>query len=380
MSKRRVLIFIDWFLPGDKAGGPVRSCVNLIAHLGNEFEFSVITRNTDYMSVTPYAKVKSDAWNTLEDGTRVYYISSAQLQPETIMRLLQEENPEVIYLNGIWSQPFTAWPLRARKKLRSHAKVVVAARGMLAPAAMAIKKTKKRAFLMYAKFTGLFREVVFHATTETEMEQVRQFFGEDAQVLVAGNLPRKANAGQTPRTAKASPLRIVSVARIAPEKNTAGALEVLQRVKAQVTADFYGTVYDAAYNERCLALAKTLPENVNVRFPGAVDSSEIPALLQRYDLLLLPTLGENFGHIILEAMQAGLPVLISDKTPWRNLAEQKAGWDLPLDDLAKFAKQIDEVAAMAPAAYSIWSEGALKFAGKYTGDQQLLMQSRNLFS
>ena len=61
-------------------------------------------------------------------------------------------------------------------------------------------------------------------------------------------------------------------------------------------------------------------------------------------------------------------------------AEHMAGWDLPLGSAAAFAKQIDAVAAMTPADYAAWSEGALKFAGKYAQDQLLLTQSRNLFA
>jgi glycosyltransferase involved in cell wall biosynthesis len=48
-------------------------------------------------------------------------------------------------------------------------------------------------------------------------------------------------------------------------------------------------------------------------------------------MLALPSRGENFGHIVPEAWAAGCPVLVSDRTPWRNLAQQGVGWDLPLE-------------------------------------------------
>ena len=73
MKKKTVLIFIDWFLPGYKAGGPIRSVANLITHLRNDFKFLVITRNTDYCETIPYKEIQSDQWNILPDGIRVYY-------------------------------------------------------------------------------------------------------------------------------------------------------------------------------------------------------------------------------------------------------------------------------------------------------------------
>src|ERR1041385_61240 len=108
-DKKNVLVFIDWFLPGDKAGGPVRSCANLVDHLGHELNFSVVTRDTDYTEKKPMAGIKSNAWNILPDGKRVYYISSDQLSKKTIAKILNGEKYDAVYLNGIWSQPFTAW-------------------------------------------------------------------------------------------------------------------------------------------------------------------------------------------------------------------------------------------------------------------------------
>ena len=46
-EKKKILIFIDWFLPGYKAGGPIQSVVNLINHLGHEYDFDVVTSNKD---------------------------------------------------------------------------------------------------------------------------------------------------------------------------------------------------------------------------------------------------------------------------------------------------------------------------------------------
>lgn len=379
-KKKHVLVFIDWFLPGDKAGGPVRSCANLIGHLGNDFDFSVITRDTDYTSETPYASVKSDAWNELPDGKRVYYISAAQLNRATIERLLREEKYDAVYVNGIWSQPFTAWPLRALKKMNSSAKAVVAVRGMLAPSAMAIKATKKKAFLAYAKLRGIFNDAVFHATSETEAAQTKAVFGTNANVLVAGNFPRFDKAAASPRQRTGKTLMLVSVARIAPEKNTLYAIQTLAKVKTPLDADFYGAVYDPAYWNECEAALANLPGHINVKFHPPADSEEVPSLLRNYDFLFLPTRGENFGHIILEAMQAGLPVLISDKTPWRNLQAQQAGWELPLGKPEAFAAQIDSLAAMDEQVYSKWSEGALKLAEQYSSSPELLEANRRLFS
>ncbi|HEU4717402.1 MAG TPA: glycosyltransferase family 4 protein [Bacteroidia bacterium] len=379
-EKRKVLVFIDWFLPGDKAGGPVRSVANLLDHFGSEFDFSVVTRDTDYTSSVPYAGVKSDAWNKLPGGQRVFYVSGNKLSPGTIASILEKETYDVVYLNGMWSKHFTIEPLQVLKRMKKNVRVVVAVRGMLAPSALAIKPLKKKLFLAYAKLRNLFSGVIFHATTEEEAQQARKFFGEKNEIIVAGNLPRRSMSAGAGREKKKGAVRIVNVARIAPEKNTLYAVELLSMVKSRAEADFFGPVYNEEYAGQCREAAARLPENVKLDFRGALDSGKIEETLPAYDLLLLPTRGENFGHIILEAMQCGVPVLISDKTPWKDLEKEKAGWVISLDEKEKFAAVIDRVSEMDETEYREWSEGAKRAAEKYISSSSLPENNRKLFA
>ena len=87
-----------------------------------------------------------------------------------------------------------------------------------------------------------------------------------------------------------------------------------------------------------------LPENIVVGYEGEISNSEVPGALARADLLFLPTKGENFGHAIFEALSCGVPALLSDRTPWRALERQGAGWDLPLAEPRRFAQVIDTYA------------------------------------
>jgi glycosyltransferase involved in cell wall biosynthesis len=76
---------------------------------------------------------------------------------------------------------------------------------------------------------------------------------------------------------------------------------------------------------------------------------------------LLPSRGENFGHVIAEALAAGCPTVISDRTPWRALRESRAGWDLPLDDLAGFHRAIETLVQMDANEHREWSDGARRY-------------------
>ncbi len=118
---------------------------------------------------------------------------------------------------------------------------------------------------------------------------------------------------------------------------------------------------DRDYWEKCLAVIRTLPASVTVSFDGPVPHEAVTGVLQQHHLFVLPTLGENFGHAIFEALLAGKPVLISDKTPWSQLPEKKAGHDLALDPVL-FGRTLGFYAMMDQAGYDEWSRAAREYA------------------
>jgi glycosyltransferase involved in cell wall biosynthesis len=100
----------------------------------------------------------------------------------------------------------------------------------------------------------------------------------------------------------------------------------------------------------------------------------------RHGLFFLPTANENFGFVILEALLAGCPVLISDQTPWRNLAEKGIGWDLPLSrpDLIRAALQ--RCIAMDAQSHRSMSIRAREFALDYVARDNSAAQNAAMFN
>gem|GEM_PF-203416 len=345
MQKKKILIFIDWFLPGYKAGGPVRSMANMVEYLKEEYEFYIITRNTDYTETIAYTSVKSNCWEDFSEGVKVYYADTVHQNKATFKRIIEEVQPDIAYINGVYSWKFSILPLIVTKKLGLK-KVIVAARGMLAQSAIDVKGGKKRLFLKLAKLAGLYKNVVFHATNEKEQQDITSVLGSGLdsyreRVCIADNLPKKELPVIKPIEKKKGELKLVSLARIAPEKNTLFALERLLELadlKGQISFDLYGQIYNQEYWQECLAVIEQLPDSINVKYKGTVDAELVGGTIQNYHALFMPTRGENFGHVILESLSAGRPVLISDQTPWRGLEKEKCGWDISLKPEVKRQK------------------------------------------
>jgi len=379
VQKKKVLIFIDWYLPGYKAGGPIQSVANLVAHLKDEFEFSIITRDTDYCETIPYPSVKSDEWNTLPNGVKVFYISQNNLSRTTIKNLIRKSDFDVVYLNGIYSIYFTLIPMLFLRK-KHDKRVVIAARGMLSEGSLNVKKTKKQFFIRATKVLNLFDKVVFHATTESEKKDIRKHFGNTIQIQLAGNLSQKLDNNSFFRREKVvGKLNLISVARISPEKNLLFALEILKNVKSKVEFDIYGPVYNQIYWDECNKVINTLPANVIVNYKGTAESDSVMSLLRNAHALFMPSTGENFGHIILQSFLAACPVIISDATPWKFLSEKRVGWDIPLDQKQQFVNAIDAAAGLSQEAFNELSSNAFDFANNYVNNPDIISQNRSLF-
>ena len=351
----RVFITIDWFLPGTNSGGPVRSVANLIAALP-ECQFYVFTRNTDYCATEAYEGITPNTWVRFSEHCEVYYCTEQNLSKATIAAQLKAIAPDVLYINGIYSKAFSRWPVSIGKALKL--KTVVAARGMLSPHALAVKPLKKYIFLSFMRWINRYSKVIFHATSASEVQDIQLILGKWVQVRNIPNLAREKSSIVKEIVKEAGKSKLVYIGRIAPEKGTLLALSALKEQKASIELDLYGTCYNEAYWNECLKVISELPASIQVNYHGSCASHEVAHHLASAHALLLPSEGENFGHAIVEAFANGRPVLISKNTPWKNLAAQKAGWDVTATELPSAIQTLVE---MDQVVYRTWSEGAKNY-------------------
>lgn len=136
---------------------------------------------------------------------------------------------------------------------------------------------------------------------------------------------------------------------------------------------------DAEYWRKCKKLISKLQFKVDIESYIDLPHPKIKPLLEKANLFVLPTEGENFGHAIFEALAVGCPVLISDQTPWRKLKAKKAGMDLPLSDLSGFTTAIQSFVDMGDAEWQEYRNGALTLAQDYENNLEALAQYNQLF-
>jgi glycosyltransferase involved in cell wall biosynthesis len=375
----KVLLFIDWYLPGFKAGGPVSSCANMISALRNEFEFFVVTRDTEYCETAPYSGITANQWVMRDKNEHVMYLSQETLTQKRIAQLIKEFDGNIIYINGIYSKFFSIFPLKAAKRSNRDFKIIVASRGMLARSAIEVKQFKKKVFLTLGKTLGWYKGVIFHATNTKEERDIKNVFGRNTIVKVANNISGLNRPPEKLISKTTNHLRLVSVARIAPEKNLLFLLNTLKGVQGIVLLDVFGQIYNEKYWEECQAVIAALPKNVKVNYNGLLQPENVCATIQKYHFLVLPSLGENFGHVIAESFIAGRPVLVSNQTPWKDLKNDSSGFDLPLTNTGGWVKAIDSIAALNQQEFDVLVKGAMAKGNFIANNNQPVDDHRKLF-
>jgi glycosyltransferase involved in cell wall biosynthesis len=392
-----ILALLPHYLPGYKSGGPVRSVENIVEQLG-EFTFMIVTRDRDPGDRVAFSDVDAGRWYQVGKG-RAIYLAPASLRGLAMRRVIRGTRHDVLYLNSLFNPSFTLVPLLLlRLRAIPQAAVVLAPRGELHPGALntgdwhgllparlaarlpSPRKLKKLVYIAVTRALRLYRGVTWQASNADEAEQIRRHMGAGVTVVVAPDLAKAPPAAPAEVRAKpAGTLRVVWLSRIDAKKNLDGAIAALAGVTGRVSFDIYGPVDDDRYWARCRAALDRLPPHVTARYHGPVPHEWVPEVFRGHDLFLFPTWGENYGHVVPEALVHGCPVLVSDRTPWRGLAAGGAGWDLPPEDVEGMRAVLQRCVDMGEDEYRALSRSAAAYGRARCLDEDPVRSTRELF-
>jgi len=376
---KTVLVLVATYLPGYKAGGPIWSIANLIENLGDQFNFRVVTSDRDHGESQSYKGVQPGTWLPL-GRAKVMYLSKVGRKLSNLLALLSRTDCDAVYINSVFDVRFSILPLLLRRinLWKKQVPVIVAPRGELSLGALSLKRSKKRLFLTLAKLLGLYRGVLWQATSPHEERDIQNAMG-NVSVALAPSLGSEMRRSDRAQKATGH-VKLVFLSRISRMKNLSFALSVLASIQGQVDLMIYGPIEDKAYWSECRAIMQTLPNNVSVKYCGSVDHDKVSDIFAEHHFLLLPTLGENFGHVIGEALACGCPPIISDRTPWTLLTAFGAGWDLSLTALDRFEAAIQACVNMDSDQYDAMSAKAREYYASHSLIGTGRTQNLELFS
>lgn len=373
----RIFVVVDAYLPGFKSGGPLRTIENMVDRMKG-LEFFIFTRDRDFLDSAPYTEICVERWNDI-GRAKVFY--SAGMTMRSIRRQISAVKPDLIYLNSLFSSSTIKVLLMRRAGLLPAIPVVLAPRGECSPGALGLKRLKKQAYLAVATQL-LYRDLIWQATSEFEKADIEHALGHGLLIRIASNLPpRQIDPMPLQKPPKQSgAVKIVYLSRISEKKNLHYFLSLLRTLHGEVEFDIWGPMEDESYWKRCQTEIAAMPSSVRVVFRGPVQHENVRRMMESYHFFALPTLGENFGHVVLEAWTGGCPVLISDQTPWVNLEAKGAGWDMPLAEVSLWRAVLQTCIDMDQLTYTSWSESCRQYLRDWTSSSTLEQDNYALFA
>jgi glycosyltransferase involved in cell wall biosynthesis len=350
---RKILILMGRYLPGHKDGGPLRTIINVTEALGDEYEFYIACLDRDHGDTEPYSNIKIGEWNQVGKA-KVWYVRPGGFTYDLILRLAEGKN--LIYLSSFYDDyGYKTLLLNNRGKLNCN--VALASMGVFSEAALKQKSIKKFLFINACKVFGLFTNITWSVTSELEAEDVKKVIGSEIKYVIAEDLPRMNVPGRLEK--KDEVLKIVFISRICTHKNLDFAIRAIDGMKHDARLTICGPIQEKEYWNNC---RKQL-ENVKFlwSYEGDVPSDEVQGRLAQHDVLIFPSKSENYGHVVIEALSVGCIPVISDRTPWKMLDNEKIGFELPLVE-ENFAKKLDLLAEMTCSERSSMADRAVIFA------------------
>ena len=339
----KILIFLEGYFPAIHYGGPPVSINNLCKLLPSTYEKYIVTCDHEKNSQKRFSDIK-EGWNEKYDA-KVLYLRYKQIKLIKFREVIKEINPDIIYLNSLFNIKYVIPVLKLSNEFKLPC--ILAPRGELYAKALKMKWFKKKPYLFLIKRLGFMSKVFFQATSFEERDQIKKFLGaREDKIIQLDNIPTLTNKIYEKNTKIKGELNCVFLSRIHPKKNLIFALKVLRELKGKIIYDIYGYIEDNKYWKEIQKEIELLPPNITVNYRGTVIRENIYMTLSKYDIFLFPTLGENYGQAIAEAMLSSCPIIISDETPWTNINEFGAGWAISLTDKYKYVSVLQDLVKM----------------------------------
>ncbi len=315
------------------AGGTAVYMQLLGAELKNHMEITIVTANVSH-------PVELEGIRLITCDLR---ISRWFALKKDFQRILEEEKPEMVHINGIWNpQNWLFQQVAQSLKI----KVLISPHGMLEPYILQRNPAKKKLALFLYQRKALKKADFLHATAASEMDQIK-LLGFTNPVTVIPNGVDIPKIKQKYNIEPDSFLNILFLSRIHPKKGIELLIEAVSKISNNLKVTIAGEG-EAKYIQELkeFVLKKKVEDKFN--FIGGVYGAQKWSLYEKADLFVLPTYSENFGLVVSEALAAGVPVITTKGTPWKDLETYNCGWWIDLDVL-NIEKAINEALHMNPA-------------------------------
>lgn len=240
---------------------------------------------------------------------------------KSALRDAAQKGAGIIHSHSLW-RASSIYPAEAKQGTKCR--FVFSPHGTLSPWMMNFRKWRKQVVWTLMQHAALKEVDCFQVTSEKELAEVRRFFRTPSAIIPNGiDMPTMRPVEKSESVLR----RLLFLGRMHEVKGVDRLLKswfLLQRRYPEWELVAAGED-EGGYLSRMRRLAEELKLE-RVSFPGKINALERDSLYQSADLFVLPSHTENFGIAVAEALANGVPVVVTQFAPWKNLEREGCGW------------------------------------------------------
>jgi len=327
----KVLHVTAYYAPAYVYGGPPRSVHGLVLALQRQgVDVDVFTTDANGSDRLPPRVTGSDRF----EGVPVRYFQRdwppQPIGSRRLARALRRAVPacDIVHIHGLWNR--VVWAA-AREARRAGVPYVVSPRGMLERAALAHHAWLKRVGWALVERQTVRHAALLPATSERELETLHQIAPASRVALVpngidVGSKEVVQDEARRDLGLSASGPIVLFLGRLHPIKRLDLLIDAFALAKARRPDAQLVIAGPDETSLRPLLESRGREAPVATVWLGEVDRSRARALLAVASVLVMCSDSESFGMSVIEAMDAGVPVVVTRTCPWSEVERHGAGF------------------------------------------------------
>ncbi|MEX0686537.1 MAG: glycosyltransferase [Balneolales bacterium] len=333
-------------------GGPARSVselCRLLSHKVESVEIFTTLAKGDEEQPLPTDLIKIHFVNG-KDMKRFRLSWSPEFK-ELLQERINSFQPDIMHDHGMWLQTnHVAVSLAKNHKIPS----LISPRGMVEPWALKHKAWKKKiAWNLYQK-KDLQKATVLHATATGEANHLRAL-GLKQPIAIVPNGVNLADPNEETSETEKNERICFFLGRIYPVKGLLNLVEAWGKVNPKGWKVILAGPDESSHKAKVESAIKKRNLEKVFSFVGPVEEKEKKNWFNKADLVVLPSFSENFGIVVAEALNYGIPVITTKGTPWQELITHNCGWwvDIGVEPLSEAIRE-----ATSMDADELWQMGS----------------------
>jgi glycosyltransferase involved in cell wall biosynthesis len=285
---------------------------------------------------------------------------------------------DVVHQHGIWTGIS-----RVTNKFRKEngSITVISPHGSLEPWCLNVSRFKKKMASTLYETKNLNSANCIHACSDQELISCRQYGLKNPIAIIPNGIPSSwlSKKGESLKFKTkyniASDKRVfLFISRIHPKK---GLLLLLEAIKQGFNSDDFllviAGVDEGGHENELKNIVLSDGLSHLVKFVGPLFGDDKVDAFAAADIFILPTLSENFGIVVIEALSAGVPVITTKGAPWKDLDTYDCGWWTDISVHALAAALLDALQRSPRELKTMGERGRALVLSKYTWRQSALM-------